>query len=279
MRLTCPNCKAQYEVEDAVVPPEGRDVQCSSCGTTWFQYPASVALQMRAADIDDDDDDDDRPGAAAPESAPGPGAGSAAGSAGQRLDRTVLDVLRQEAERELAERRRAQPGIATQADLGLLARPRSRGPAATARPPSDLAGAANGAGAGSGGDPKGASGAGSRSGSGVVAGAAPSGGDSPAGGSRGELLPDIEELSSTLAAHPPSASEAPAAIQPEEVQRGREFRRGVSAVLLVIAVLLALYMMAPTLGEMVPPLAGALAGYVAMIDALRATISGLFAAG
>ncbi|MDF1855317.1 zinc-ribbon domain-containing protein [Pseudooceanicola sp.] len=38
MRLVCPNCGAQYEVPTEVVPTEGRDVQCSNCGITWFQY-------------------------------------------------------------------------------------------------------------------------------------------------------------------------------------------------------------------------------------------------
>ncbi len=37
MRLTCPNCAAQYEVPDEVIPLTGRDVQCSNCGDTWFQ--------------------------------------------------------------------------------------------------------------------------------------------------------------------------------------------------------------------------------------------------
>ncbi|MGX9351272.1 zinc-ribbon domain-containing protein [Shimia sp. W99] len=37
MRLTCPNCGAQYEVPDDVIPLAGRDVQCSNCGDTWFQ--------------------------------------------------------------------------------------------------------------------------------------------------------------------------------------------------------------------------------------------------
>ncbi|MGJ5621471.1 zinc-ribbon domain-containing protein, partial [Sulfitobacter sp. MF3-043] len=34
MRLICPNCDAQYEV----MPTDGRDVQCSNCGQTWFQH-------------------------------------------------------------------------------------------------------------------------------------------------------------------------------------------------------------------------------------------------
>ena len=58
MRLTCPNCNAQYEVDEKVIPKGGRDVQCSACGHTWYQYPMEVALQMRAADLDEDDEDE-----------------------------------------------------------------------------------------------------------------------------------------------------------------------------------------------------------------------------
>ncbi|MEE2944321.1 MAG: zinc-ribbon domain-containing protein [Pseudomonadota bacterium] len=43
MRLVCPNCDAQYEVPDDVIPPEGRDVQCSNCGSTWFQAHPDTA--------------------------------------------------------------------------------------------------------------------------------------------------------------------------------------------------------------------------------------------
>ena len=39
MRLVCPNCGAQYEVDDRVMPEEGRDVQCSNCGHAWFFTP------------------------------------------------------------------------------------------------------------------------------------------------------------------------------------------------------------------------------------------------
>lgn len=42
MRLICPNCDAQYEVPDDVIPEAGRDVQCSDCGHTWFQEAASA---------------------------------------------------------------------------------------------------------------------------------------------------------------------------------------------------------------------------------------------
>lgn len=39
MRLVCPNCGAQYEVDDRVMPELGRDVQCSNCGHAWFHTP------------------------------------------------------------------------------------------------------------------------------------------------------------------------------------------------------------------------------------------------
>ena len=42
MRLVCPNCGAQYEVDDRVIPDSGRDVQCSSCGHAWYQMPAHM---------------------------------------------------------------------------------------------------------------------------------------------------------------------------------------------------------------------------------------------
>ena len=54
MRLICPNCAAQYEVADTVIPDEGRDVQCSNCGTTWFQESAAkLAAAAKRARADD----------------------------------------------------------------------------------------------------------------------------------------------------------------------------------------------------------------------------------
>lgn len=37
MRLMCPNCDAEYEVDASAIPLSGRDVQCSNCGHAWFQ--------------------------------------------------------------------------------------------------------------------------------------------------------------------------------------------------------------------------------------------------
>ncbi|MEP2531782.1 zinc-ribbon domain-containing protein [Shimia sp.] len=71
MRLTCPNCGAQYEVPDDVIPLAGRDVQCSNCGDTWFQShpeeetavaPDDFALsEEQPEDGQTDEDENDRP--------------------------------------------------------------------------------------------------------------------------------------------------------------------------------------------------------------------------
>jgi predicted Zn finger-like uncharacterized protein len=63
MRLVCPNCAAQYEVPESVIPDNGRDVQCSSCGHTWFQtHPAQAssaqATEQAKQDVWADDPDD-----------------------------------------------------------------------------------------------------------------------------------------------------------------------------------------------------------------------------
>ncbi len=103
MRLICPNCDAQYEVDDAVIPEGGRDVQCSSCGHTWFQ-------------------------AAHPADAPDEGATPRAAEAippealrRRSLDDAVLSVLREEAERETRAREAEGSSLETQTDLGLSA--------------------------------------------------------------------------------------------------------------------------------------------------------------
>ncbi|MEL7013678.1 MAG: zinc-ribbon domain-containing protein, partial [Pseudomonadota bacterium] len=61
MKLTCPNCAAQYEVPDEVIPETGRDVQCSACGDTWFQvhpnhpeYKPSFDPEAPEEEVEDD---------------------------------------------------------------------------------------------------------------------------------------------------------------------------------------------------------------------------------
>lgn len=37
MRLICPRCGEKYEIDDDLIPPSGREVECSSCESAWFQ--------------------------------------------------------------------------------------------------------------------------------------------------------------------------------------------------------------------------------------------------
>ncbi|MCB1346179.1 MAG: zinc-ribbon domain-containing protein [Rhodobacter sp.] len=251
MRLTCPNCNAQYEVDEKVIPKGGRDVQCSACGHTWYQYPMEVALQMRAAELDDDDEDDDP---VAP-TRPGDGSGAAGLSADRprqppRIDKTVLDVLREEAEREMSERKRGQQGLETQGDLGLTRPTRSK--AAPSRiygeddpaPPEPEPGLA----------------------------------DVPEDTNvepvrRRNLLPDIEELSSTL--EPGRERSDDDADDADGGAETKGFRRGLSTVLLLALALVMLYLLAPLIVAYVPALRGPLSAYVGLIDGLRASVAGL----
>ncbi|MEM7752285.1 MAG: zinc-ribbon domain-containing protein [Pseudomonadota bacterium] len=59
MRLVCPNCSAQYEIDGSMIPDEGRDVQCSNCGHTWFELPGPGGTE--AAEIEPDALADDAP--------------------------------------------------------------------------------------------------------------------------------------------------------------------------------------------------------------------------
>jgi predicted Zn finger-like uncharacterized protein len=82
IRLTCPECGAEYRVDASAIPADGRDVECSSCGHGWHE-----------------------PGAAVPK-----GPATAAVADGPKLNRplsdSVLSVLREEA--ELARRQRGE---------------------------------------------------------------------------------------------------------------------------------------------------------------------------
>ncbi len=87
MRLVCPNCAAQYEVDDSAIPDNGRDVQCANCGNTWFQGPAAAAPN-----------EGDAQGEAEHETAHETGHLSA--PTPRATDPSVLDILRREAEHE-----------------------------------------------------------------------------------------------------------------------------------------------------------------------------------
>ncbi len=46
MQIICPNCDAEYDVDTAQIPKEGREVHCYSCKHKWFQVgPDQAELQ------------------------------------------------------------------------------------------------------------------------------------------------------------------------------------------------------------------------------------------
>lgn len=269
MRLTCPNCKAQYEVDDAVIPDNGRDVQCSACGHTWYQYPIGLSRAPRppapeageapggvAAPLADETTADsagadEHPGDDAESLAPRPAA--------PRVEQSVLDVLREEAEREITERRRSSAPIETQGDLGLVSRPRSR-----ARPARET-----------GRDGEHNTGREADAGHNDTA---PDDHEAStrAGASRRNLLPDIEELSSTLepGREPRRKGASETALPPTDEDERRGFRQGFILILIVAIMLAGLYVLAPQIAARVPALAAALEGYVALVDSLHMTLRG-----
>lgn len=241
MRLICPNCKAQYEVDAAVIPDEGRDVQCSNCGETWFQE--SERALVAAAELDARLGGDDE--AAVPQATPP--APEASASKRRVLDESVVNVLREEAERETARRQAEGSTLETQGDLG-LADPVAPAPApanaeaAASRAQSELEEEATAAAAAT-----------------VVSRAA-----------RRELLPDIEEINSSLRATSERQGEAAAMDAPETIrQRRNGFRRGFFSALAAMLILLLPYTFAAPISRMAPSLAPILSSYSANIDALR----------
>lgn len=240
MRLLCPNCDAEYEVDAAVIPDNGRDVQCSNCGHAWFQLPPEVeAAQAAEAALYD---------------APAPVVAAAETTViedlpRRGLDESVLAVLREEAERETAARRaEASGGLETQTEMGLQ--------------PTEAAGGLGGA---------------------VARRIARLKGVDPAVAvrtkpqTRREMLPEIEEINSSLRASSEKRSgeaAAVAATMAAPVRKGSAFRNGFVLMVLTAVILVAVYVMAPKITGQIPGAAGALKTYVAGIDSLRMMLDG-----
>lgn len=47
MRLVCPKCASEYEVDGTLFTDEGREVQCSNCENVWTQYPVVEEPPLR----------------------------------------------------------------------------------------------------------------------------------------------------------------------------------------------------------------------------------------
>ena len=124
MLLVCPNCGAQYEVPEDHIPKKyGRDVQCSACNHTWFQtHPAQDLQPAPQAESEDHGSSDEPSQGFDPSQASEPEVSLEASSAGtgpqmpplrqrRSLHPSVAGVLREEAKREVEERGSNAPQV------------------------------------------------------------------------------------------------------------------------------------------------------------------------
>lgn len=258
MRLTCPNCGAQYEVPDQVIPKEGRDVQCSNCGNTWFfAHPdfsdarteasptEADALRDAVRDLNRPSDPErqnatDRPEQSKPHPTPD--------TSRRNLDPNVKDILREEARHE-AELREAEARTAleTQPDLGLESAgddPERRAQQARERMARMR------------GEP-----------------AAPISSKLPVAthqeprpNSRKEMLPDIEEISSSLRQSETSEGRVTLGSGRNGRAKAGGFKRGFAVAIIIVVVLSLIYSNAPFVAEKLPEADPMLSAFVALVD-------------
>lgn len=349
MRLICPNCGAQYEVDARVIPDTGRDVQCSNCGHTWFQRPATldpdlaeelgfettqaedvadVAEEPPVPSFDDEPEEDFAPDyAPEPEPEPEPEVAAieepVAPIEGHEdvaapktpteaplsedepvedpadvpvsepvtetaikdviyadetddedaydeepdldedeapapidvapqatLKDSVRDILRAEVEFDQAMRGGSAPSLETQPDLGLEDPDQDPSKKSLRDRMARLRGL----------DP---------SDPGIAAGSV-----AAASGKRRDLLPDIEEINSTLSAA--SDRNADGSVPDDETREERSgFRTGFFFLLVLVFLLLALYVFAPLIATKLPALAPVMKVYVAAANDFRAWLDQL----
>lgn len=258
MRMICPNCGAQYEVADDVIPASGRDVQCSNCGHTWFEQPGASETAELGAPIETPPEPTETPPEPTPapapdpepepEPAPEPEAERPAPQQ-REMDPNVADILREEAEYEQAARQAEADPIETQPDLDLShdldedRRSReARDRLARLRGEPEVEAA--------------------------VGAAMAKDAEAP----RRELLPDIEEINSTLR---PEAGPSEVMVDEFEEARPRSgFRRGFTLIVVLALIALAVYIFAPQISAAIPQAEPVLTTYVEWVDGLRFWLDG-----
>jgi resuscitation-promoting factor RpfA len=93
---------------------------------------------------------------------------------------------------------------------------------------------------------------------------------------RRDLLPDVEEINSTLRPSEVQAeADGPPDFAPLPPEAPRGFRSGFLTLMTIAILCAALYLVAPRLAVMLPGLAGPLEAYVSMIDGLRLGLDGM----
>ena len=51
MIIECQNCNKKFQIDDALIPKNGRLVKCGSCNTTWQQKPEIIILEDKLTEI------------------------------------------------------------------------------------------------------------------------------------------------------------------------------------------------------------------------------------
>lgn len=254
MRLVCPNCDAQYEVDAGVIPDNGRDVQCSNCGNGWFQLPPEVEAEIAAEEALYEP----------PPAKPMTQTTAREATVPRRsVDESVMNILREEAARETSARVNEGSSLETQTELGLQNVPSpvpsdtSVGSAAAQRisrlrgqPMEDLS-------------------------------APVAEYEQSKSHLKSELLPEIDEINSSLRASSERRSTEPDMVDPglvdmdEEKVRPSGFRSGFVLMVVLAAVLVVIYIMADKLSQQIPSMAAALKSYVSIVDQLRLSVDAL----
>lgn len=258
MRLICPNCAAQYEVPDDVIPAEGRDVQCSNCAQTWFQAAANSPDEEDAADSSLDEAFADPEDPADPETDNVAPAETAPRQ--RRLDPAVADILREEAELETRLRAQESSAFESQSEFALEEQPAAPAPPETeetrrAREAQQRMRRLRGLPDEDDDAPDEARDQ-----------------DEPARGGRGAaLFPDIEEINSSLRSTSDRESDDVAALteQLEMAQAGKSFRYGFGVTVGTVAMAVLIYANAPAISSSLPVLAPTLDGYVTLVNDMR----------
>jgi predicted Zn finger-like uncharacterized protein len=293
MRLICPNCGAQYEVDVKVIPSAGRDVQCSNCGHTWFQRSTEIDSDLAqemgfeltsddaTSDIANEEQQNDQPVPTVPDFGDDDDTEfnddvASAFSAATTLDdqdtlepddhakptaptaavqrsavsESVRDILRAEVAYDQNVRHPEPDPLETQAELGLNEAPTKEQKQGLRERMARLRGLTS-----------------------------ESSGTEPASGKRRDLLPDIEEINSTLSASSERAEDGTVLNDETRKEQARKsgFKTTFSILVLVVVILVLLYTLAPILAQKLPALEGALTAYVTAANGFRswldATIS------